>query len=70
MKIQGYQWLFVLSAILLAAFAVFTGLDYIAYQDSFTSAPFSVFVLIRAIEFVLPAILVSLVGLIVKMRRK
>ena len=47
---------------LLAVFVVKTALDYPAYLKSFTSAPFSVWVMMNAIYFVLPALIVFLLA--------
>lgn len=60
--------LFAISTLLLAAFVVNTIIDYINYSTSFTSAPFSVFILVNAIMFILPSIILAVIGFIIKIK--
>ena len=61
-----WKILFTLSILLLAAFVVNTIIDYINYSTSFTSAPFSVFILVNAVMFILPSAILAIIGLIIK----
>jgi len=47
----------VLAAVLAVLFVVMTGFDWYKYNTSLNSAPFSVFVLVRALECLVPAAL-------------
>lgn len=60
-----YKFFYLLSALLLLGFAIRLGADYMKYDVS-NSAPFYVFVMERTAEFVLPAIIALLAGLITK----
>lgn len=62
--------LYILSLLLVAAFAVVIIIDAISYNSMMTSAPFYVFVLVAAIEFLLPALLVFIVAKIIKRTQK
>lgn len=57
--------LFAISILLLAVFVVNTINNYINYSKTLNSAPFSVFILVNAIEFVMPSVVLSTIGLIV-----
>lgn len=61
-----YKILFSISVLLLAAFVVKTIIDYITYSTTLNSAPFSVFVLVNAIEFILPSVVLAVIGLFIR----
>ncbi len=49
--------LYVLSGLLTVCFAVTFSIDWIGYAESFTSAPLYAILLVRVMEFLLPALL-------------
>jgi len=59
-----YKILYGVSALLLLAFCIMLGVDGYHYDAMFTSAPFYVFILIRAVEFLLPSGILFTVALI------
>ena len=61
-----YKILFTISFLLLATFAVTTIIDYINYSTTLNSAPFYVFILVNAIMFILPSIVLAIIGFIIK----
>lgn len=56
----------IVSIILVIAFFIKIIADYAQYTKSFTSAPFSVWVQADALSFLLPALIVFVIGFIVK----
>lgn len=56
-------WL-LLTGLLLVCFLYFSILDWQRYITSFYSAPFYVFLIVRSIEFILPAILCLVIALV------
>ena len=61
---------YIVSAVLVIAFFVKSIVDYTQYLDSYNSAPFHVWVLVNAMYFIIPAIIVFVIGAIVKKRQK
>ena len=61
-----YKILFTISILLLIAFVVNTIIDYINYTTTLNSAPFSVFILVNAIVFILPSAILAVIGFIIK----
>lgn len=59
-----------LAILLFMMFIGFIVYDYINYNPMYTSAPFSVNILIRSIEFLLPCLILLIIGLILKKGRK
>lgn len=57
-KEYWYRLMYVISGLLVLGFAIRLGTDWVQYDDRMTSAPFYTFVLIRAVEFLLPAVLI------------
>jgi len=62
--------LFIISALLLIAFVVETCIDYGNYNSMLNSAPFSVFILVNAIMFILPSAILAIIGFIIKRKSK
>ena len=58
----------ILSAFFTVAFTVFLSRDYFR-SYAFGSAPFYVYVLVRAIEFLLPAVICLIGGIVIRKRR-
>ncbi len=67
MKKQNYYKILYIAAILLfIGFAVRLGVDYSNYR--MTSAPFYLYIIIRSFEFLVPALIVFMIGVAVKRR--
>ena len=67
MKKQNiYKFLYAVSALLILGFAIHTIVDGFRYNSMLTSFPFYAFVLVRAIEYIVPRIIVFIVAIIVK----
>ena len=67
-KNNVYKFLYVVSALLFLAFAISFGVDAYKYLNKIYvgSAPLELYLLLRAIEFALPSVILFIVGLIVK----
>ena len=65
-KENYYKFIWVLSALLLLGFAIRLGVDYYKYDPITTSAPFYACIIIRALEYLLPSIILFIVGIICK----
>lgn len=61
-----YKILYAISAILLSTFVIILGIDYFNYDKINNSAPFSAFVLVRILEFVVPSIIIAIIAKVVK----
>ena len=63
MKKEWYATLFyIVSALLALGFCIRLGVDYAAYDAMVNSAPFYVFILGRAFEFLLPCVVLLIVA--------
>ncbi len=60
----------IIAAILAGLFLIFTLMDFVGYKSSLNSAPFYAFVLVRAIEFLIPALIAFAAGLILKRKAR
>lgn len=60
------KFILIVSAVLTIGFCIRLGADYWTYNAAANSAPFYVFILERAFEFLLPAAILLAVGLILK----
>ena len=69
-KINGVKICNFVSTLLLIGFVINTIFDYIRYSTALTSAPFYIFVIVNAIYFLLPAIIVFIVGALIKKKAK
>lgn len=65
-KDRGCKILYVVSVVLLVVFAIVLGADYSRYRTY--SAPFYVYVISRAVEFVIPSIVVFVVARVMEKR--
>ena len=59
----------VISAVLVIVFVIKCLIDYKQYLASYGSAPFSVWIMVNALYFLIPAVIVFGVGFIVKKRQ-
>lgn len=65
-KNKIYKLMNALSILMLICAMVFIIIDYINYDDMFTSAPFYVNIIVRSVEFLLPAIMFFIIGYVCK----
>lgn len=67
-KPQAYKLLYGASVLMVLGFGIHLVVDYCRYKESFTSAPFWIWVAVDALVWLIPAILAFLAGLIAKKR--
>ncbi|MBQ6714116.1 MAG: hypothetical protein IJN15_01050 [Clostridia bacterium] len=60
----------IISIVLLICFVVNTIIDYMRYSSALNSAPFRVWILVNAVYFILPAIIVFIVGAVIRIKNK
>lgn len=65
-----YKILYAASVLLIIAFVIISGVDYYLYNTTLNSAPYYVFILARAAEFLIPSIVVFIIGRAVKKKYK
>ncbi|MDO5564911.1 MAG: hypothetical protein Q4F88_06765 [Eubacteriales bacterium] len=65
-KENYYKFMYAIAILLLIGFAIRLGADYFKYDSITSSAPFYVFILERALEFILPSIIIFIVGIVCK----
>lgn len=65
-KANVHKFLYIVSALLILGFAVHTIVDACRYDSMLTSFPFYTFIIVHAIEYLVPSIIVYIVALIVK----
>jgi hypothetical protein len=58
-----------ISVLLMIAFFVKSIVDYVQYSSSLNSAPFYIWIVVNAIYFIVPAMIVFVIGIIMKKRR-
>lgn len=68
-KINIPRFLNICAGLLCLGFCLRLGADYYQYNE-FNSAPFYVSILVRAIEFLIPALVCALIGRMIKNRVK
>lgn len=67
MKKQNiYKLLYAISALLVLGFIVHTIADAVRYDSMLTSFPFYAFIIAHAVEYLVPALIVCVAGLICK----
>lgn len=65
-KANIYKFLYAVAALLVLGFAIHTIVDACRYDSMLTSFPFYAFVLIHAIEYLVPSLIVFVIALICK----
>ena len=70
MKYKIHNIFFVVAVIYMIMFVLLTIVDYVRYDTMLTAAPFYVFVLEKVVDFMLPAIICTLIGLIFKHKHR
>ena len=61
-----HKFLFIISALLILGFAIHTIVDACRYDSMLTSFPFYAFIIVHAVEYLLPSLIVFIAALIVK----
>lgn len=61
-----YKFLYTVSIFLIIGFTIRLSVDYFKYDDLNNSAPFYTFIIVRIIEFIIPSIIVFIVGKVMK----
>ena len=69
-KLNISKLCYIISALLLVGFVINTILDYSRYNSTLNSAPFYLWVLVNMLCFIVPAIIVFIVGLVIKKKQK
>ena len=69
-KINAIKLCYILSALLAIGFIVQTIFDYRQYSTTLNSAPFYLWIVVNAVFYILPAIVVLIVGLLLKKRKR
>ena len=65
-KENVHKFLFGISALLVLGFIVHTIVDAVRYDSMLTSFPFYAFIIAHAVEYLVPALIVCVAGLICK----
>lgn len=61
-----YKFLYVVCIFLIIGFTIRLGIDYFKYDKINNSAPFYTFIIERVLEFILPSIIIFIVGKVIK----
>ncbi len=62
--------LFFISMLLTLGFIVMLNLDWITYYSNYNSSPFYSFIIVRTLEFLLPAIILIIIGIVLLLKNK
>ena len=65
-KVNIHKFLFGVSALLFLGFVIHTIVDAVRYDSMLTSFPFYAFIIAHAVEYLVPALIVCVAGLICK----
>lgn len=65
-KSNIHRFLYAIAALLLLGFAIHTIVDAYRYDSMLTSFPFYAFVIAHAVEYLVPSVIIFIIGLIVK----
>ncbi|HBC85188.1 MAG TPA: hypothetical protein DCZ30_07365 [Clostridiales bacterium] len=66
----SYKFLYGISILLIFIFIIILGVDYFKYDTHSNSSPFYAFIIVRMIEFIIPSIIVFVMGKIMKKNMK
>lgn len=61
-----YKFLYTVSIFLIIVFAIRLEVDYFKYDNTNNSTPFYTFIIERVVEFIVPSIIVFIVGKVMK----
>ena len=70
MKSNLFKVLYCVFIVLVIAFIVFLGIDFYFYDPISTSAPFYAYLIIRGLEFLLPAVIIFIISEVVRRKFK
>ena len=62
--------IFFISLLLILGFIVILNLDWVTYYSSYSSAPFYTYVIVRGLEFLLPSMILIIIGIILLGKKK
>ena len=65
-KANIYKFLYVISDLLVLGFVIHTIVDACRYDSMLTSFPFYAFIIVHAVEYLVPALIIFVSGLICK----
>lgn len=65
-KSNIYKFLYAITALLVLGFAIHTIVDACRYDSMLTSFPFYAFIIVHAVEYLAPALIIFVAGLICK----
>ena len=65
-----YKFLYAISALLILGFVIRFGADIFKYDSYNDSAPLYAYAIIRVVEFIVPSVVVFIVGMIIKSKTK
>ena len=69
-KINDVTVCYALSVLLILGFLINTILDYSRYNSTLNSAPFSLWIMVNAIYFLVPAMIAFIIGLVLKKKQQ
>lgn len=69
-KLSGVKICYGFSALLFIGFIINTIIDYTRYNSTLNSAPFYLQIIVNAICFIVPAIVLFVVGFVIKKKSK
>lgn len=69
MKNKTSKWCNVISLVLVVCFIIKTIFDYGKYSSTLNSAPFYLWILVNALYFVLPALIIFIAGIMRKRKK-
>ena len=61
-----YKFLYAISILFMIGFIIMLSVDYFKYDNLNNSAPFYTFIIIRTVEFIIPSIIVFIIGKVMK----
>ena len=61
-----YKILYTISVLLILAFSIILGVDYLKYDKINSSAPFYAYIIIRTIEFLMPSVICFILSKLIK----
>ncbi len=70
MKNNVCKILHCISALFVLLFVVFLGVDFYYYNPITTSAPYYAYIIVRALEFLLPSLIIFIISEILKRKMK
>ena len=69
-KLNGAKVCYGLSVILFVGFIINTIIDYGRYNSTLNSAPFHIWVIVNAICFIVPAIILLIIGFVIQKKTR